>query len=157
MAKAFWLPSSLPPGFFGAPAAIVRPAEPPPVPGTELMAPRPLLAESSARVAPMSESEQMWNIDRPEAEPANDVKVLYLLPSEARRRTFAMLQRHTTVMAEPGTEECEALMQRLAEAYSSPARRVGARPVMAGIEDEAMAMLRARCAVCPERCESPVE
>jgi hypothetical protein len=104
------------------------------------------------------ESEQMKNIAAAAEAACNDPKVMYLSPAEARRRTFAILQRHMAVMAEPGTAECETLMRRLADAYAlPPAARGNVRPVTAGLEVEAMAMLRARCAICPERCGRPVE
>jgi hypothetical protein len=122
-----------------------------------LTARRPLLAESPRRVALM-ESEQMKNIGTAAGTVTNDAKVVYLSPAEARRRAFAIMQRHTAVMAEPGTAACVELMHRLVDAYATPvAVNSNVRPVAAGLEVEAMAMLRARCAICPERCERPIE
>lgn len=115
---------------------------------------RPFLSETPARVAPM-ESEHMRNIETAEAEPKNDVKVLYLSPTNARRRLFFTVDRFLAATAPRGSAACAEAVRRADREFAKPAPS-GFASVDAGMEEEARNILRARCAICPEQCLRPL-
>lgn len=116
---------------------------------------RPRLAESQPRVAPMSESEQMRNIEARTGEPNNDAKVLYLTPKDARRRLFFTVDRFLAAAAPRGSEACARATRRADREFAAPSP-TGFATVDAGMEDEARTILRARCAICSVKCSRPL-
>lgn len=97
----------------------------------------------------------MRNIEPASGEAQNDAKVLYLSPTDARRRLFFTVDRFLAATAPRGSEACATATRRVDREFATSAA-TGFTSVDAGMEDEARNILRARCAICPERCTRPL-
>lgn len=117
----------------------------------KVLTPRPILAESSARVASM-ESEHMRNIEQASGE-------VIAFPAQQRAtspRIIATLalQRGLNSLAPLGSRRCRKMVRRMdvtlaeSEAVSDGLDRRA--------DNEARAMLRIRCGICPARCDRPL-
>lgn len=125
---------------------------PKPEAGNSLTDPRPKVAESEPRVAPM-ESEHMRNIDTASGAEILTFPTMPMAPSPRVIAALA-LQRGLNALAPAGSRRCRKLARRIdltlaeSEAHSDGlARRA---------DNEARAMLRIRCGTCPERCKDPL-
>lgn len=80
-------------------------------------------------------------------------ELIQLRGARDTRREFLLLDRAISALARRGSKKCRKTVGRMAHAFRTTLTEVSPE----GAPDDALVMLGARCALCPQRCKSPVQ